>query len=112
MQAKTQQPASLLEAIPNLISDGLNETLISPPLTKEVNGSDGFTGKFYSHYWDIVGADLHIAVLDFFARFNMPRSWTSTLIATIPKVETPFKDPQFVCKTFVTRQFLNYFPLD
>lgn len=42
----------------------------------------------------MIGSDLHTAVLDFFPGFSMPRSWTSTLIATIPKGDKPvtFKD--------------------
>lgn len=62
-------------------------------------GPDGFTGKFFSACWDIIGEDLHRATLEFFAGFPLPRSWTSILIATIPKVESPmsFKDLRPIC---------------
>lgn len=57
-------------------------------------GSDGFSGKFYTSCWDIICSDLLFAILEFFAGFTLPRSWTSTLIVTIPKTEQvdSFKD--------------------
>lgn len=57
-------------------------------------GPDGFTRKFFTHCWEIIGNDLYAAVLEFFAGFNFPRSWTSTRVVTIPKVDNPssFKD--------------------
>lgn len=90
---------TLLDVIPALITPGLNDMLIDVPTLEEVRdtifslsgdsapGPDGFTGKFFSSCWDIIGSDLLSAILEFFAGFDMLKSWTSTLIATIPKTD-------------------------
>lgn len=56
-----------------------------------VNGNsvvapDDYNG-FYTSRWDIIKDDLCSAIAEFFSGFPMPRSWTSTLLVTIPKVE-------------------------
>lgn len=87
--------------IPRLITEEDNTSLTAVPNEDEVRGvilsmngqsaagPDGFTGEFYKGCWDIIKADLVRAIGDFFSGFQMPRSWTSTLIVTIPKVDSP-----------------------
>ena len=38
--------------------------------------------------WDIVGADLHAAVLDYFSGFTMPRGFQSILLILLPKKDS------------------------
>lgn len=106
LQVDQQHDDSLVVVVPSLISEGSNIDLISPPSIDDVKDSifsksgenaarpDGFSGKFYSHCWDIIGVDFNTTILEFFAGFPMPSSWTSTLIAMIPKIDNPssFKD--------------------
>ncbi|KAL9667706.1 hypothetical protein QQ045_002070 [Rhodiola kirilowii] len=49
------------------------------------SGPDGFTGRFYSHCWDIIKADFLAAVHGFFGGLQLPRSFTSTYVTLIPK---------------------------
>ena len=51
-------------------------------------GPDGFCSRFYQSYWDIVGADLHAAVLDYFSGSAMPRGFQSTLLILLPKKDS------------------------
>ena len=64
--------------IPSLVTDADNAALLRFPTLEEVHevvnqmdhssasGPDGFNGKLYSTCWDIIGQDLHQAVLSFF----------------------------------------------
>lgn len=102
LQGELSNPTDdLLPLIPNIISPQENSELCRDPNMEELrdiifsmNGSsaagpDGFSGEFYKACWDIIRDDLLLAVRDFFAGFSLPRSWTSTLIVTIPKVDSP-----------------------
>ncbi|XP_051135512.1 uncharacterized protein LOC127254464 [Andrographis paniculata] len=52
-------------------------------------GPDGFSALFFQHYWSVVKNDVHNVVVEFFYGVPMPRSFTSTTIVLIPKVENP-----------------------
>lgn len=52
-------------------------------------GPDGFGGSFYKACWPIIKSDFCKAVVAFFHGSIIPKVWTSTLIVTIPKVESP-----------------------
>ncbi|XP_042972954.1 uncharacterized protein LOC122304756 [Carya illinoinensis] len=52
-------------------------------------GPDGFTVGFYQDHWDIVGSDVVKAVLEFFRTGEMPVGLNHTLIALIPKINSP-----------------------
>ena len=52
-------------------------------------GADGFGGSFYKACWQTIKLDMCRAVQWFFAGHELPKSWTSTLVVTIPKVASP-----------------------
>ncbi|CAL1372026.1 unnamed protein product [Linum trigynum] len=77
----------------------MNERLTAEVLPKEVRdtvfamgskqapGSDGFTGKFFKTFWDIVGASVIDAVCSFFVTSKMLRSFNHTWLTLILKVD-------------------------
>ena len=87
--------------IPSLILDEDNVSLCALPTLEEVccavfsidpdssPGPDGFCSRFYQVFWEVVGKDLHLAVLDFFQGSPMPRGFISTLIVLLPKKASP-----------------------
>lgn len=89
------------KVIPNPVTGDQNDALIKIPDWDEIKvavfamnpngaaGPDGFGGMFYVHCWDIIKNDLFKAVQAFFYGHTFPKSWTSTLIVTIPKVDCP-----------------------
>lgn len=91
----------MLPHIPKIIGEEDNRALDDFPTLDDVHkvieemdeystaGPDGFNGCFYKSFWDIIKTDLFEAVLGFFAGFDCSRSWTSTLIIHVPKVEPP-----------------------
>src|SRR4051812_25248498 len=52
-------------------------------------GPDGYNGFFYLTYWDIIKKDLYDAISEFFVGRELPKSWTSTLLLLVPKVQNP-----------------------
>ncbi|KAI3457760.1 hypothetical protein Pfo_014423 [Paulownia fortunei] len=90
-----------LEFIQPLIHDLDNTTLCSSPELEEIKnavfdihpdsvaGLDSFSAFFFQHCWDIVHNDVKEAVVDFFCGNSMPRSFTATSLALIPKTESP-----------------------
>lgn len=64
----TSQPESILQCIPQLVSD--NDTLMSLPTLQEVKqavwdlnptsvaGPDGFLGSFYCRFWQVISLDV------------------------------------------------------
>ena len=85
--------------VPNLVDVNSNDALVKVPNIEEVYQivlgmdsnsaarSDGFGGIFYKVCWDIIKANLYMAVQWFFPGHQLPTSWTSTLVVTIPKVD-------------------------
>lgn len=75
--------------------------LIRPYLRKEVKeamfqidknkspGHDDYGSGFYRSAWDIVGADITEAVLEFFENSQLLKQLNTTNIAPIPKVDMP-----------------------
>nr|GEV91106.1 hypothetical protein [Tanacetum cinerariifolium] len=50
---------------------------------------DGFTTAFFKDTWDIIGADVIKAVKEFFTNGRLLKELNHTIIALIPKVNTP-----------------------
>ncbi|KAI0498287.1 hypothetical protein KFK09_021528 [Dendrobium nobile] len=83
--------------IPNIVMPEENRALSSLPLLEEVKitlfdmnadsvaGPDGFTVKFFQHLWHLISDDVYAAVLDFFNGNPIPKFFSSTSIALIPK---------------------------
>ncbi|CAL1356987.1 unnamed protein product [Linum trigynum] len=55
--------------------------------SKQAPGSDGFTGKFFKTFWDIVGNSVVEAVCSFFRTSRMLRNFNHTWLTLIPKVD-------------------------
>ncbi|CAL1403132.1 unnamed protein product [Linum trigynum] len=55
--------------------------------SKQAPGSDGFTGKFFKAFWEIVGDSVIDAVSSFFETSRMLRSFNHTWLTLIPKVD-------------------------
>ncbi|GJQ92981.1 hypothetical protein Tco_0004120 [Tanacetum coccineum] len=52
-------------------------------------GPDGFTAAFFKDTWDIIGPDVTRAVCEFFINGHLLRELNHTIIALIPKVNSP-----------------------
>ncbi|KAK1429871.1 hypothetical protein QVD17_12158 [Tagetes erecta] len=52
-------------------------------------GPDGYSAAFFKHAWPILGKDVTLAVKDFFLTGRLLQEWNHTLIALIPKVQSP-----------------------
>ncbi|KAJ0745065.1 putative RNA-directed DNA polymerase [Helianthus annuus] len=52
-------------------------------------GPDGYTSAFFKHAWDIVGDEISTAILEFFDNGKLLKQLNHTILALIPKVETP-----------------------
>ncbi|KAL9687628.1 hypothetical protein QQ045_032033 [Rhodiola kirilowii] len=80
------------------ISDADNLALAAQPSEHETRdavfsmnpnsspGPDGFTGKFFTGYWDIIKEDLLAVVAAFFNGLQLPKIISSANIVLIPKV--------------------------
>ncbi|CAL1413942.1 unnamed protein product [Linum trigynum] len=69
-----------------VLSQEIQDTVFSMG-TKQAPGSDGFTGKFFKAFWDIVGTSVIEAVTSFFVTSKMLRSFNHTWLTLIPKVD-------------------------
>ncbi|CAL1355813.1 unnamed protein product [Linum trigynum] len=81
------------------VSPEMNDRLTEPVLLSEVRltvfamgskqapGSDGFNGKFFKAFWDILRASVVDAVCSFFSTSKMLRSFNHTWLTLITKVE-------------------------
>nr|GEU99310.1 hypothetical protein [Tanacetum cinerariifolium] len=52
-------------------------------------GPDGFSAKFFKGAWSIVGAKFSQAILDFFSNGKLLKEINPTIIALVPKSQTP-----------------------
>ncbi|KAL0420726.1 UNVERIFIED_CONTAM: hypothetical protein Slati_3095500 [Sesamum latifolium] len=52
-------------------------------------GPDGFSSGCYKVAWTVVGEDVTNAILEFFNTGKLLKQVNTTLLALIPKVETP-----------------------
>ncbi|GJW91789.1 RNA-directed DNA polymerase, eukaryota, reverse transcriptase zinc-binding domain protein [Tanacetum coccineum] len=58
-------------------------------------GLDGYSATFFKKSWNIVGNDVCLAVKEFFETGKILREINSTLIALVPKIQTPLKVSDF-----------------
>ncbi|XP_042942688.1 uncharacterized protein LOC122276858 [Carya illinoinensis] len=87
--------------VQNSILEEENDNLLQLPSIQEVKeamfsipvdsspGPDGFGSGFYRACWDIVEDDVVAAVRDFFIGNSMPRFYSASYIALIPKMQKP-----------------------
>ncbi|XP_027155659.1 uncharacterized protein LOC113756041 [Coffea eugenioides] len=96
-QQTTSSP-DLIQNIPKLLMGEDSVLLEQVPSKEEIRrvvfdmdgesalGSDGYTGKFFTAAWSIIGDDMARAVCSFFCRVELPRAVTVTSIVLIPKI--------------------------
>ncbi|XP_027170927.1 uncharacterized protein LOC113770609 [Coffea eugenioides] len=99
------EPASnaqdLLQVIPTCVPAEESARLEADPTMEKVKrvilamdgesaaGPDGFTSRFFSFAWEVIGPDVFNAILSFFCGVVIPRFFTSTSIILIPKGPNP-----------------------
>nr|KAJ0195180.1 hypothetical protein LSAT_V11C700342460 [Lactuca sativa] len=54
-------------------------------------GPDGYSAKFFKSMWSIIGEDFCLAVKEFFANGKILKEVNATVIALVPKVDSPGK---------------------
>ncbi|CAB4268374.1 unnamed protein product [Prunus armeniaca] len=101
------QIVEITECVTRKVQPQQNASLIKPVSDTEIveavkalhptksPGPDGFTGSFYQHYWEVIGADVIMAVKSFFETGRMSREINRTFIFLIPKSENPTKITQW-----------------
>jgi hypothetical protein len=99
-------PRPILSCVPEKVTPLMNESLVKP-FTEEVRtalfmmgaskalGPDGLSAGFYQYHWELLGADITAAVLDFLNGGEMPDSINKTTILLIPKIKQPQEMNQF-----------------
>ncbi|KAK0570758.1 hypothetical protein LWI29_005954 [Acer saccharum] len=95
------------EHVPSLVTVDENASILRVPSFDEVKntvfsmdplsapGPDGFSGRFYSHCWEIVGHDVVLAVQDFFHTGRVFPGLNSNFLVLIPKIPNALLIDQF-----------------
>ncbi|XP_071739508.1 uncharacterized protein [Rutidosis leptorrhynchoides] len=85
----------------NKLSSSKENVMVRPITEEEVKatifdigedkspGTDGYSSAFFKKAWDIVGQDVCKAVMDFFRNGQLLTKINHTVLAMLPKVETP-----------------------
>ncbi|XP_071939025.1 uncharacterized protein [Coffea arabica] len=93
--------SATLGVISRLLSEADNVVLQEVPSIEEVRqvifemdengaaGPNGFTGKFFTSFWDIIGEDVYHAVQSFFCGEELPGRVTATSLVLLAKVARP-----------------------
>ena len=101
------QMKECLNAVPNKVTDNMQEVLLGEFTADEVKVAlfqmgptkalrpDGMNALFYQKFWHIVGDDVVSAVLVFLNNGNMLPEINHTNIVLIPKVKNPQKVSEF-----------------
>ncbi|GKB13443.1 RNA-directed DNA polymerase, eukaryota, reverse transcriptase zinc-binding domain protein [Tanacetum coccineum] len=63
--------------------------------SNKASGPGGFTSEFFKRVWDIIGMEVCLAIKEFFYNGKLLGEVNSTLIALIPKVNSPSKISEF-----------------
>lgn len=114
-----------MENFERVIDDVTNGSLCDVPSEAEIKsvvftlnkdasaGTDGFTALFYQFAWGIIKDDFVDAVIDYFKGSLIPKGFSHTSIALIPKVDLVDSWPKFrpisLCSCFdkVISKLLN-----
>nr|XP_027082374.1 uncharacterized protein LOC113704698 [Coffea arabica] len=93
--------STLLQHIPKILTDEENGLLEQVLSAEEIRsavfamdgesapGPDGYTGKFFTAAWSVIGEDVVRAMCSFFCGAELPRAITATSIVLIPKIVHP-----------------------
>ncbi|GKB04183.1 RNA-directed DNA polymerase, eukaryota, reverse transcriptase zinc-binding domain protein [Tanacetum coccineum] len=63
--------------------------------SNKASGPDGFSSEFFKKAWEVIGKDVCLAVKEFFRSGKILGEINATLIALIPKINTPSKVSDF-----------------
>ncbi|KAG7598158.1 Ribonuclease H domain [Arabidopsis suecica] len=97
----------VLQDVPNMISEDMNQKLTREISPKEVKkalfslhpdktpGLDGMTAFFYQKFWDLIGQDLIKLVQNFHSSGSFDNRLNETNICLIPKTDRPRKMTEF-----------------
>ncbi|GJR69255.1 hypothetical protein Tco_0015320 [Tanacetum coccineum] len=77
-----------LDMVRPISSQEIKEAMFSMGNDKSP-GPDGFTAAFFKSSWDIIGSDVSRAVREFFINGRLLKELNHTIIALIPKVNSP-----------------------
>ncbi len=98
---------TVLQCIPTMITDSMNEALSRPYTATEVEtalrqmapltapGPDGLPPVFYQNHWHLIGEDVVRGVLSSLNSGKLVRSINHTNITLIPKVKNPEKVSEY-----------------
>ena len=73
-------------------------------------GSDGFSSKFFKAAWDVIGADVTIAIHNFFYTGKLTKELNHTLLCLIPKIPNATRVSDYrpiSCCLYFISEFLN-----
>nr|GEX46816.1 hypothetical protein [Tanacetum cinerariifolium] len=84
----TLNESEALNMVRDISSQEVKSTMFSMANDK-YPGLDGFTAAFFKDTWDIIGVDVIKAVKEFFTNGRLLKGLNHTIIALIPKVNTP-----------------------
>ena len=100
-QQEVLDPGPILSCVPTKVTADMNDFLLRPFTTEEVQealfmmgakkapGPDGLTAGFYQFHWETLGPSVAGAMLGFLNGGVMRESVNSTTIVLIPKVKNP-----------------------
>jgi hypothetical protein len=101
-------PGPILSCVPEKVTPLMNESLVKQFIEEEevrtalfmmeaskAPGRDGLSAGFYQYHWELLGADVTAAVLDFLNGGELPDSINKTTILLIPKIKQPQEMKQF-----------------
>lgn len=52
-------------------------------------GPNGYNMTFFKSSWEVIGSNVCLAIQEFHHNAKLPKAFTSSLIALIPKVDSP-----------------------
>lgn len=91
----------VLSCVQSRVTREKNELLMAPFTGDEVwsalesigdlkaPGADGIPAVFYKRFWNLIGDQVKMEVLEFLNGGDMPHGWNDTIIVLIPKVKSP-----------------------